>query len=402
MIMAGGTGGHVFPGLAVAEALRARHAQRRVARHAARARSARRAAARHRRRVDLDRRRARARRLGLGSRRRSASPAPSLQALGALRRRRPAAVLGMGGFVAGPGGLAAWLTRKPLLLHEQNAVAGTTNRLLAPLAARVFTAFPDTFPARPARRGDRQPRAQLVRGRPTRRAQRLARAPRRAPPPARRRRQPGRADPESRRCRSRSRELPAAERPEVWHQAGRATRRRGARSVCGRRRRRARRRRSSTTCASAYRWADLVVARAGGITLAELAIVGVGAILVPFAAAIDDHQTLNARHFVGARRGSRDPRAASSRARRSRRALASCLARSRQARRDGRGRARAGAARTRPSGSRPRASQRRRCAMNDAHGPHPQHPLRRHRRRRHGRHRRGAAESRLRGQRHGS
>ena len=73
-----------------------------------------------------------------------------LQALGALRRRRPAAVLGMGGFVAGPGGVAAWLTRKPLVLHEQNAVAGTTNRLLAPLAARIFDVVSRTRSRRPS------------------------------------------------------------------------------------------------------------------------------------------------------------------------------------------------------------------------------------------------------------
>src|SRR5690606_31274233 len=69
------------------------------------------------------------------------------QALAVLRRRKPAAVLGMGGFVSGPGGLAAWLTRRPLVIHEQNAVAGTTNRLLARFASRVFEAFPRSFPA---------------------------------------------------------------------------------------------------------------------------------------------------------------------------------------------------------------------------------------------------------------
>jgi UDP-N-acetylglucosamine--N-acetylmuramyl-(pentapeptide) pyrophosphoryl-undecaprenol N-acetylglucosamine transferase len=71
-----------------------------------------------------------------------------IQALAAMRRRRPAAVLGLGGFVSGPGGLAAWLTGRPLLIHEQNSVAGTTNRWLAPLAVRVFEAFPGSFPSR--------------------------------------------------------------------------------------------------------------------------------------------------------------------------------------------------------------------------------------------------------------
>ena len=68
------------------------------------------------------------------------------QSLAVMRRRRPDVVLGAGGFVSGPGGIAAWLTRRPLVIHEQNAVAGLTNRVLARLADRVFEAFPDSFP----------------------------------------------------------------------------------------------------------------------------------------------------------------------------------------------------------------------------------------------------------------
>ncbi|MCH7835021.1 MAG: UDP-N-acetylglucosamine--N-acetylmuramyl-(pentapeptide) pyrophosphoryl-undecaprenol N-acetylglucosamine transferase, partial [Proteobacteria bacterium] len=68
-----------------------------------------------------------------------------LQSLAVILRRRPAAVLGMGGFVSGPGGVAAWLTRRPLLIHEQNATAGLTNRLLARLARVVLQAFPGSF-----------------------------------------------------------------------------------------------------------------------------------------------------------------------------------------------------------------------------------------------------------------
>ena len=70
-----------------------------------------------------------------------------LQALRVLRRRRPALVVGFGGFVTGPGGVAAWLMRRPLLIHEQNAVAGYSNRVLARLARRVLAAFPNAFPA---------------------------------------------------------------------------------------------------------------------------------------------------------------------------------------------------------------------------------------------------------------
>ena len=68
------------------------------------------------------------------------------QALGVLRRVRPRAVLGMGGFVTGPGGLMAWLTRRPLLIHEQNSVAGLTNRILSRFATRVMEAFPGSLP----------------------------------------------------------------------------------------------------------------------------------------------------------------------------------------------------------------------------------------------------------------
>jgi UDP-N-acetylglucosamine--N-acetylmuramyl-(pentapeptide) pyrophosphoryl-undecaprenol N-acetylglucosamine transferase len=69
------------------------------------------------------------------------------QSLAVIRRRKPAAVLGMGGFVTGPGGVAAWLTRRPLVIHEQNAVAGMSNRLLARLAREVLEAVPQSFPA---------------------------------------------------------------------------------------------------------------------------------------------------------------------------------------------------------------------------------------------------------------
>ncbi|MGH8119461.1 MAG: UDP-N-acetylglucosamine--N-acetylmuramyl-(pentapeptide) pyrophosphoryl-undecaprenol N-acetylglucosamine transferase, partial [Gammaproteobacteria bacterium] len=69
-----------------------------------------------------------------------------LQSISIMMRVRPAAVLGMGGFVSGPGGVAAWLMRIPLCIHEQNAIAGLTNRILAPLAGKVMQAFPGTFP----------------------------------------------------------------------------------------------------------------------------------------------------------------------------------------------------------------------------------------------------------------
>src|ERR1700728_1102199 len=144
LIMAGGTGGHVFPALALARELRARSWQV----------------------VWLGTRRGLEARLvpaeriavewlsvsglrGKGAIAWLAAPLTLsralVQALAVIRRRRPALVIGLGGFVAGPGGLAAWLLRRPLLIHEQNAIAGTTNRCLARLARRVLAAFPGSF-----------------------------------------------------------------------------------------------------------------------------------------------------------------------------------------------------------------------------------------------------------------
>ncbi|HVS23107.1 MAG TPA: undecaprenyldiphospho-muramoylpentapeptide beta-N-acetylglucosaminyltransferase [Gammaproteobacteria bacterium] len=299
MIMAGGTGGHVFPGLAVAEALRAR-SRSVVWLGTRRGLEARVVPARG---IDIEWITIAGVR-GRGVLAWLAAPFKILrafaQALGALRRRRPAAVLGMGGFVAGPGGVAAWLTRRPLLLHEQNAVAGTTNRLLAPLATRIFAAFPGSFPGR---------RDDEVIGNPVRATIVASDSPR-----------------ERLRARAHSRrrllvvggslgarilnetlpralaEIPAEQRPEVWHQAG-PLGLEDARKAYADAGVAARVEPFIDDVASAYRWADLVVARAGGITLAELAIVGVGAILVPFRAAIDDHQTRNAEHFTRAGAG---------------------------------------------------------------------------------------------------
>jgi UDP-N-acetylglucosamine--N-acetylmuramyl-(pentapeptide) pyrophosphoryl-undecaprenol N-acetylglucosamine transferase len=299
MIMAGGTGGHVFPGLAVAEALRARERsvvwlgtqrglEARVVPPAG---------------IDVEWISIAGVR-GRGVLAWVAAPfriaRALVQALRALRRRRPAAVLGMGGFVAGPGGFAAWLTRRPLLLHEQNAVAGTTNRLLAPLATRIFAAFPGSFPGR---------YHDEVIGNPVRATIVASDSPRerlRARAGARRRLLVVGGSLGARILNATLpralAQIPVELRPEVWHQAGRSGQD-DARKAYADAGVEARVEPFIDDVASAYRWADLVVARAGGITLAELSIVGVGAILVPFRAAIDDHQTRNAEHFTGAGAG---------------------------------------------------------------------------------------------------
>lgn len=295
MIVAGGTGGHVYPGLAVAADLRAQG----VALHwlgTARGIEARVVPASG---VPFST-------IPVAGLRRSgalrwlAAPWTVARAVacavGAIRRVRPQVVLGMGGFVSGPGGIAAWLCRRPLLIHEQNAVPGLTNRLLARFARRVLEAFPGSFPAAVGA---------ITTGNPVRSD--IAAL---APPAARF------AAPRaphlfvfggSRGARALNELLPAAlanvDLPglTVCHQCGAGdveeTRARYARLVPGLA--------VEVTAyvedmAAAYATADLVVARAGAITVAEIAACGVASVLVPFPHAVDDHQTRNARHLAAA------------------------------------------------------------------------------------------------------
>src|SRR3979411_1412965 len=144
LIMAGGTGGHVFPALALARLLRAKSFEV-VWLGTQRGLEARVVPAE---RIQIEW-------LSVGGRRGKglttliAAPfrlaLALLQALRVMWRHRPLVVVGLGGFVTGPGGVAAWLTRRPLLIHEQNAVAGFTNRCLSHLAREVLEAFPGSF-----------------------------------------------------------------------------------------------------------------------------------------------------------------------------------------------------------------------------------------------------------------
>jgi UDP-N-acetylglucosamine--N-acetylmuramyl-(pentapeptide) pyrophosphoryl-undecaprenol N-acetylglucosamine transferase len=293
LIMAGGTGGHVFPALALARELRARSWQV----------------------VWLGTRRGLEARLvpaeriavewlsvsglrGKGAMAWLTAPLTLsralLQALAVMRRRRPALVVGLGGFVAGPGGLAAWLLRRPLLIHEQNAIAGTTNRCLARLARRVLTAFPGSFAP--------QVHAQVV-GNPVRREiAELA-------PPSQRfalRQGPTRllvvgGSQGAMRLNAlvpfALARLAASQKFEVQHQSGERWIDTAKRSYAEAGMT-ARLQPFIEDMAAAYGWADLVICRAGALTVSELAAAGVGAILVPFAAATDDHQTHNAAFLV--------------------------------------------------------------------------------------------------------
>jgi len=211
-----------------------------------------------------------------------------------LRRRRPQAVLAMGGFVAGPGGLVAWLARTPLLIHEQNAVAGLTNRCLAWVADVVMSGFPQAFGAQPGVRHVGNPvRAEIVQlPAPT---ERLA-----GRPGALRVLVVG----GSRGAQVFNRVLPQALtlikpewRPELWHQAGRGqadTVTRAYTSASGG----ARVSEFIDDMAAAYAWADVIVCRAGAMTLAEVTAAGLAAVLVPYPYATDDHQTVNAGFLV--------------------------------------------------------------------------------------------------------
>ena len=293
MIMAGGTGGHVFPGLAVAEELRGR-AQPVVwmgTRTGLEARLVPGAG------IEMEWVSVAGVR-GRGIRAWLAAPFRIVLAIAhawvVMRRRKPAVVLGLGGFVSGPGGVAAWLCRRPLLIHEQNAVAGTTNRLLSRLAGRVFEAFPGSFPRRVS--------TELV-GNPVRReildlAQRVRGGGARSGAAARVLILGGSQGAQvlNRRVPEALAQLPRHVDLEIWHQAGRGLEE--ARRRYAEQRLQPRVEAFVNDMASAYAWADLVICRAGALTLAELAVAGVGAILVPYPYAVDDHQTHNARSFA--------------------------------------------------------------------------------------------------------
>ncbi len=295
LVMAGGTGGHVYPALAVARALGA-HSQRIVWLGTRRGLEARVVPAAG---IDIEW-------ISVGGLRGKGLVtlllAPFrlaqalIQAVAIVKRHRPAMVLGMGGFASGPGGVAAWLLRRPLVIHEQNAVAGLTNRLLARLARVVLQAFPGSFNARVAARTVGNPVREDIAS---------------LPPPEER--YAGRSGPlrllvlgGSLGARSLNLIVPAAlaeltaeQRPTVKHQTGARTAddARAAYADAGV---------DVELCeyiedmAAAYAWADVVVCRAGALTVAEVSAAGLPAIFIPFPHAVDDHQTANARPLAAA------------------------------------------------------------------------------------------------------
>jgi UDP-N-acetylglucosamine--N-acetylmuramyl-(pentapeptide) pyrophosphoryl-undecaprenol N-acetylglucosamine transferase len=289
LIMAGGTGGHVYPAMAVADHL---HAQGwKIVWLATEGGMENRLIASKPYDVAVIRMRGVR---GKGLLRKLAAPFQVLyacvQSLSAMRRFQPDVVLGMGGFAAFPGGLVAWVTRRPLVIHEQNSIAGLTNRVLARFASRVLAAFPSAFE-----------QATLV-GNPVRADIAAVAAPEF--------RFDGRTGPlrvlvvgGSLGAQALNEivpqalaMLPEANRPEVVHQAGEKhiAELQAHYQTAGVK---------AETCAfindmaAMYGWADVVICRAGALTVAELAAAGVASVLVPFPHAVDDHQTGNARYL---------------------------------------------------------------------------------------------------------
>lgn len=214
-----------------------------------------------------------------------------LQARRIIRELKPVCVLGFGGYVTGPGGVAARLCGVPLVIHEQNARAGTANRLLVPLSARVCEAFPGTFEGNDKLRTTGNPvRPELFLDTP-----REALGER----PARLLVLGGSlgAEPLNKLLPKALSEVAESLRPQVFHQAGKQH----AQITAERYREagvEAQVEPFISDMAQAYGWADMVVCRAGALTVSELAAAGLPSMLVPLPHAIDDHQTHNAQYLA--------------------------------------------------------------------------------------------------------
>jgi len=284
LMMAGGTGGHVFPALAIAEALRTqgfavcwlgtrRGLEARVVP----------AAKIEIKYISISGIR------GKGWLSLLVAPfkilAAILQSMRVLRVVRPVAVVGMGGFVTGPAGVAAFLLRIPLLIHEQNAIAGLTNRWLARLATRVMEAFPGTFPKNYHAVHTGNPLRAKITAKPT---------PIIVHKPLRVLIVGG-----SLGAKVLNEMVPLALRQmpgtiTVWHQTGEMGEE-ATQQAYDDTSLEARVEAFIEDMGVAYLWADIVICRAGAITVSELAQAGVASILVPYPHAVDDHQTSNAK-----------------------------------------------------------------------------------------------------------
>ncbi|ALR16503.1 undecaprenyldiphospho-muramoylpentapeptide beta-N-acetylglucosaminyltransferase [Vibrio natriegens] len=288
MVMAGGTGGHVFPGLAVAKQLQEQGWEIRWLGTADRMEAD--LVPKHG--IEIDFIKVKGLR-GQGVKRLLAAPFQIINAIMQARTHmkqwKPDAVLGMGGYVSGPGGVAAWLSGIPVVLHEQNAVAGLTNQWLSKIAKKVFQAFPGAFP-----------KAEVV-GNPVREdVTQLAE-------PALR--MQGRQGPirilvmgGSQGARILNQTLPEVmanlgEHYCIRHQAGKGSAQEVQAAYQKHNVVNAEVTEFIDDVAEAYAWADLLVCRSGALTVSEVSAAGVGAIFVPFMHK-DRQQALNADHLV--------------------------------------------------------------------------------------------------------
>ncbi|NVD07404.1 undecaprenyldiphospho-muramoylpentapeptide beta-N-acetylglucosaminyltransferase [Vibrio sp. JPW-9-11-11] len=288
MVMAGGTGGHVFPGLAVAKQLQSQGWEIRWLGTADRMEAD--LVPKHG--IDIDFIQVKGLR-GQGIGRLIKAPWQIINAIFQARlhikRWQPDAVLGMGGYVSGPGGVAAWTLGIPVVLHEQNAVAGLTNQWLSKIARKVFQAFPGAFPNAP------------VVGNPVREDVVAIESP------AKRMTQ---RDGEirilvmggSQGAQILNRTLPEVMGQlgagyQVRHQAGKNNQQQVADAYSQHQVATADTVEFIDDVAEAYQWADLLVCRSGALTVSEVSAAGVGAIFIPFMHK-DRQQALNADHLV--------------------------------------------------------------------------------------------------------
>ena len=291
--MAGGTGGHIFPGLAVADALKRKGIPvrwlgaeggmetRQVPPHG----------------IELDLVAITGLR-GKGLMRWVQMPWILLKAVWQARRilavTRPGCAVSFGGYAAAPGGIAAWSKGIPVLVHEQNRIPGLTNKLLARIACKIFQGFPGTFPDSAGAEDSGNPVRREVANLPDPRS-----------------RFTGRSGPirllvtgGSQGAQVLNLVVPAALALlpeqisyEVRHQAG-ATRVDEALEGYAIAKVDAEVKPFIDDMAEAYSWADIVICRSGALTVSELAAAGLGSVLVPFALAVDDHQTRNAEYLA--------------------------------------------------------------------------------------------------------
>ncbi|PSW04607.1 undecaprenyldiphospho-muramoylpentapeptide beta-N-acetylglucosaminyltransferase [Photobacterium lipolyticum] len=288
LVMAGGTGGHVFPGLAVAKKLQQEGWEIRWLGTADRMEAD--LVPKHG--IEIDFIKVKGLR-GQGVMRLLAAPfkivGAILQARKYIKAWQPDVVLGMGGYVSGPGGVAAWLSGVPVVLHEQNAVAGLTNQWLSRLATKVLQAFPGAFANKE------------VVGNPVRQDVTALASPQE--------RFADRQGPVrilvmggSQGARILNQTLPEVagllgDKVTIWHQAGKGSQVETEQAYAAQTDRPHKVTEFIDDIAAAYAWADVVVCRSGALTVSELSAAGVGAIFVPFMHK-DRQQALNADHLV--------------------------------------------------------------------------------------------------------